>query len=184
MIAYPIEAEAWELPANAHEKEAFNIDLWYKQPPAWLAYKHKRRKIAQILKNVEEGKNKDCLTPIFQAIEKAQYILTLQDDYDGEGSLGYSPKTFKRAESFLKAYAETFFEKFNLLLPLPKILPGPDSSIDILWKNDECELLINFPADPKVPAAFYGDRKEGLSIKGHLIPSINNPGLLEWLKKQ
>jgi len=66
-------------------------------------------------------------------------------------------------------------------LPSPKIQPGPEASIDLHWKMERFELLVNIPNDPSKPATFYGDDYGDLCIRGNLNPSAPIPGLVVWL---
>ena len=63
----------------------------------------------------------------------------------------------------------------------PEILPGPGGSIDLHWKTDARELLINVPADPQDTISYYGDdRAEDTenAIRGKNIESSKNT---EWI---
>ncbi|MBI4661430.1 MAG: hypothetical protein HY735_21620 [Verrucomicrobia bacterium] len=66
-------------------------------------------------------------------------------------------------------------------IPPPKILPGPDGSIDVHWKTKTCELLVNVPAGSNQRADFYGDDYGSLRIKGTIDPENPSSGLLFWL---
>ena len=118
---------------------------------------------------------------IENAIKDSKKLLELKFDFDGEGSPGYSIGTWKRSVGFLRKYASLYVQTIGTCLVAPKILPGPDGSIDILWKTAGCELLVNIPSDSKKPASFYGDKEDGTFIKGSLDPKTFNQGLLEWL---
>ena len=70
-----------------------------------------------------------------------------------------------------------------MVMPTPQINPGPEGSIDVHWKTRQFELLLNFPADPTLPAGFYGDDYGTLKIKGKMRTEGFNQGLLLWLMK-
>jgi len=113
-------------------------------------------------------------------IEQAKNLLKLAHDCDDEGSPTYSKGTLDRAVAFLTAHSEQF-KKFGLHLPVPKINPGPDGSVDIHWKRQSWELLVNIPADANEMAGFYGDNYGSQKIKGSLDPNTFNFGIANWL---
>ncbi|MBI2819318.1 MAG: hypothetical protein HYX73_04995 [Acidobacteria bacterium] len=114
-------------------------------------------------------------------IEQAKQILELEDDWDGEGSPGYSADTFNRAISFLTMEAEGLWESWGIRLPVPRIGPGPEGSIDLHWKQPSWELLVNIPADANEMATFYGDNYGVQKIRGSLDPRNFNLGIATWL---
>lgn len=114
-------------------------------------------------------------------------ILRLQDDWDGEGSPGYSEVTFNRVTSFLVSSALQYWSRHHKRLRAPRILPGPHGNIDLHWKTPQRELLISIPADPAEPAAYYGDDKEDgtdNAIRGKsLVTSQYNEWIFSWLMR-
>lgn len=114
-------------------------------------------------------------------IEQAKRILELGDDWDGEGSPGYSEETFNRADAFLRTHAEGLWESYGIRLPVPRIGPGPDGSVDLHWKLPSRELLVNIPADPNEVPTFYGDNYGVLKNRGTLEPQKFNPEIVPWL---
>lgn len=114
-------------------------------------------------------------------IEQAKRILELEDDWDGEGSLGYSEDTFNRAAAFLTTHAEGFWELCGIRLPVPRIGPGPDGSLDLHWKLPSRELLVNIPADANEVPTFYGDNYGALKNRGTLEPRKFNAEIVPWL---
>ena len=66
---------------------------------------------------------------------------------------------------------------------IPNILPGPDDSIDIHWKTDEYEMLVNIDG---YEVNYYGDARDDdrLKIRGKCridSPLIDSP-LSNWFK--
>jgi hypothetical protein len=115
-----------------------------------------------------------------EAIESSKWILSLEDDWDENGTPKYSESTWKRACVFLIKQSELALE-LQKELPAPKILPGPEGSIDLHWKRAQFELLMNIPNDSSKPATFYGDDYGKSCIKGNLNPAASNPALIFWL---
>ncbi|MDQ2830728.1 MAG: hypothetical protein M3Y74_16985 [Chloroflexota bacterium] len=127
------------------------------------------------------------LGDIQRAIQEAQTILDLQDDWDGEGSAGYAASTLKRASEFVLDNALRLWRSQRLHIPAPVIGPGPDGSIDIHWQLATRTLLVNVPANADKPATFYGsdrtsrDKSARNVIEGFLDTSVQHQWLLMWL---
>jgi len=71
----------------------------------------------------------------------------------------------------------------NLLCPTlgkPIILPCYDGSVDLHWKNDRFEVLINFPTGPEAPK-YYADDFGINRIHNHLNKETQK-FLLGWLR--
>jgi hypothetical protein len=146
---------------------------------------------AEIAIQRQEGRPYDSTDPsikhIFERIEQSRDILNFEDDWDDEGSPAYKTSTWERATSFLRRSALHLWQAHHIVLDIPKILPGPVGSIDLHWKTDQRELLINIPETLDEPANFYGDdsaSREHLpnqTVKGTLDTSKENQWLLMWL---
>jgi hypothetical protein len=115
-------------------------------------------------------------------IKQAQRIVELRDDWDGEGSAGYSQATIDRAVGFLTRHVRGLWESYGIECPIPRIGPGPEGSIDIHWKQPSWELLVNIAADEHAMAAFYGDNYGVQRIRGSFDPTKFNLGIAEWLR--
>lgn len=125
--------------------------------------------------------NTDPIQPILDAIDASRKLLELQDDWDEEGSPRYSEQTWQRATQFLRNHARWLWEQHDIILDAPRIAPGPHGSIDIYWKAEEADLLLNIPADPAKPLTCYGDSKSGFKVSGPLLDSEYQRGLWCWL---
>lgn len=100
-----------------------------------------------------------------KAIRKGRFLLTLGQNWDDEGSPGYSHETFRRVEGFLVTQFERLKNR-GRMMRLPSIQPGPDGSIDLHWKFVDWELLVNVPSDPGSPLNYYGDDYKQTTMKG------------------
>lgn len=114
-------------------------------------------------------------------IERARQMLPLDDDWDGEGSPGYSEETLNRAIAFLTEEADGLWDLRGICLPVPRIGPGPDGSIDLHWKLPTRELLVNIPADAGKIATFYGDHYSPERISGSLDSKNFHFEIAVWL---
>jgi hypothetical protein len=125
--------------------------------------------------DLQEESIQSGLTEINEAIQESRYILNLKDDWDDEGSIGYEESTLNRATHFLTDMAKTALISFDVIIDAPKIYHGPHGSIDMLWKNENYKVLVNFPQDEQLPATFYGDTSTKESFKGSFaLDSGNN----------
>lgn len=126
----------------------------------------------------------DRSTAIDNALNKltvnSREILKFQDDTD-DGFIPYKDETLKRAINFLAPYMKALLWLSGANVPAPKLLPGPAGSIDVHWKNERKELIVNIPADPNAKALFYGDDYGEIFIKGSLGTAPLHASILMWL---
>jgi|SRR5271157_1588844 len=114
--------------------------------------------------------------------ESKTRILSLAEDWDGEGAKLYLEDSWLRAVDFLRKVAEKLWIDTGLQFNLPEILPGPQGSIDLHWKSPKFELLINFPEDPTEPTDVYGDNYEERVLKGTFEVEELLGVIAAWLK--
>ncbi len=114
-------------------------------------------------------------TALDVVINESQAILETGTEGD---SRSYSLATWRRATQYLRRLS-LHADLKGYELPLPRILPAQDGSIDLLWKSGQRGLLINFPAD-EVEATYYG-RKPGLKTSGVLLTDDAHHDLIRWL---
>lgn len=121
------------------------------------------------------------LSALADQIRTSRRILSLKDDWDGEGSMGYDERTLVQAVKFLISYAKRILEDKGIVIDTPRVTPAHNGSIDLLWEGHEYNLLINVPAYPDVLASFYGDHKNGDYIKGKFNIKTYNQGIILFL---
>jgi len=97
-------------------------------------------------------------------------MLDLQEDWDDEGASPIAEATWTVATDFLRRQAGVYWRYHETVLPAPSITPGSDGSVDIHWKTDRFELLVNIGKGPRFLAGFYGDDYGHSKIKGDLGP--------------
>lgn len=113
------------------------------------------------------------LNNIIKAIKKSEYISTLQDDWDDEGSKGFLKSTWLRAANFLAYYAyHLFTEKERKIIATPSIYEGTNGCIDMIWESENYRLLVRVPEAIEKPIAFYGDDYRNDANKG-TVPNLN-----------
>jgi len=121
--------------------------------------------------------------PITKAIEDSRKILELQDNWDDEGAKAYKKETWDRAVEVVRRSCEEMWENFVTTMPAPRILAGPDGTIDLHWKTAKFELLVNIPEDPTDPITYYGDDYGMNTAKGTIDPNRPSHILLCWLNE-
>ena len=119
---------------------------------------------------------------ILRAISSSAHLTELSDDWDGEGSPGYTKETWTRAITFLLSLAGSMRQQFGLMIDPPRILPSAAGSIDIHWKTDSYELLVNVPPAARQPIAYYGDNTQGnMPIERSCPHARPDRKLVAWL---
>jgi len=121
------------------------------------------------------------LQHITRTIETSRSILDLEENWDGEGALPFSQKVWETAVTFLALLAKEALERLDIIVDAPRILPSAEGSIDLHWKADTYELLVNIPQNG-TPASYYGDNTLGNHpIKDTCDASKPDRKLISWL---
>lgn len=120
--------------------------------------------------------------PLDEAINAARGILTLGNNWDGEGSPSYAETTLERAHAFLLAGTLQLWETRRVILPTPRVDAGPDGSIDLHWETNGREMLVNVPPEADETITFYGDDIL-TKVKGELTLDLDTTWLLLWLAR-
>ena len=123
------------------------------------------------------GKVPNSLKDIITCIKYSENILTLEDNWDTEGSKSFSEITWKAAAIFLIEYSKQVNNTFGYVIDTPKIYPGPNGSIDIDWETSNYGLIINI-AEGGDSATYYGDNKNRQMTEGIFNPDNFNIHLL------
>jgi hypothetical protein len=139
----------------------------------------------ELLKNFSPD-DFDLLPPELDSLSKkikqaVKHILALPEDFDEENSKIYQVETVDRAVLFVKKLAISALKVNNTVIPAPKILPGPDGSIDVCWKQDTFSLLINFPAEAEDLPTYFGEDTLGNTTEGSFDGSKLDQVFLFWL---
>jgi hypothetical protein len=147
-----------------------------------------RRVLGDVPRGIESHKlvrytrvKSEPLADLLSAIDNSRSMLDLPDDWDDEGSPRIMEETWRRATDYLRRHAHLLYELNGSHIPIPRILPGPEGSVDLHWKTGRRELLANVPAAADQPATFYGDAFGTNSIKGRLDTEADDLGLFTWL---
>ncbi len=111
-----------------------------------------------------------------------EHILSLSDNWDGEGSEAFNIEVWRFAAEFLIRFFYKFNETSSLNLEIPTILPVGDLSIDIHWKTDDMELTINFSEEFLNVPSFYGKDSNNNEIQGIIDINKIHTVIFPWLK--
>ena len=123
-----------------------------------------------------------CEGGLDQALRKAHDLTKLADNWDDEGSLGYSPETWKRVKGFLLLQSSLSTRIFRRDLPTPQINPADQGSIDVFWRLPKRRLLLNFPRQPDSPITYHGRDESGKNtITGRTEDGDPRQDLVAWL---
>jgi hypothetical protein len=117
-----------------------------------------------------------------QALRKAHDLTKLADNWDDEGSPGYSPETWRRVKSFLLRQSSLATKVFRTDLPIPQINPADQGSIDVFWRLPKRQLLLNFPRETGSPITYHGRDETGRNtITGRTEENDARQDLVAWL---
>jgi hypothetical protein len=131
---------------------------------------------------VAQSKRHSITDRFASAIQSALGIVQLKDNWDSEGSVGYSLETYNRMKSFLMANYAFARDVYSEVLPIPAIDPADNGSFDVFWKLEDRTLLLNFPAHNDAPVTYYGSSSDAdNTIAGRTKPDQKRPDLVAWL---
>lgn len=128
---------------------------------------------------MEHTEEKDVA--LLEELVRAESMLGCPGDEDDEDTLSFSSETLFRAKNFLLAQSNQFHKICGYFPSAPRIGPGPNGSIDLYWKEQDWELLINIPPESGKMATFYGDDYGSQTIKGSFDPKSFHYGIVPWL---
>ena len=112
--------------------------------------------------------------------EAKNRILSLPDDWDGEGSSKFQETTFALVENFL--YRLSFESNFITQCASDiQILPSCEGSIDLYWETDKFKLIVVFREDYTY-SYFGATRRRQHIIQGQDLPSVNE--IADWVKER
>ena len=137
---------------------------------------------------VEKSKkpiNFDTLKQLEEKLKKvSDTILNYPNNWDGNGAEPFKEDTWERSVKFLKNILFNIWKKVETI-PIPSILPVPDSSIDIHWDTNTFELLINIPSRLKELIHYSGEPNENPEneIEGRCNDDLVELVITNWLKE-
>lgn len=111
-------------------------------------------------------------------LRQASQVLQLHEDQDVQ-AIPYSAETLARAVAFLRTHIEWLWRSYGVKMAIPTIGLGPNGSVDLYWKKQSWELLVNVP--PIGPATYYGDNYGREKNKGSFDPEKLSTSVIAWL---
>jgi len=160
------------------------IKEFYKKERSQLTYQKFEEMNAMITKRelIYRGKKQ---TELDISLEHyTAYLHDLEDGWDGQNARRFSTTTIKRSKSLVIKIMDYFTEQ-RIDFFKPKILPVPNGSLDISWKDSKLRLIINIPRDESRLIEIYGDFKDHPEdeIDCRLNYEIVGANVIEWFKK-
>jgi len=131
--------------------------------PAWFIYPG----IAQTFAT-QKGMPLTTVADLATAVDRSRGILELKNDFDGEGSPGYSSVTWKNAIGVLTELWSRAVSEGLGGFAMPRISPGPSGSIDLYWRTEAFTVLVNIPPNTEGGATFYARAAGGTEVEGSL----------------
>jgi hypothetical protein len=126
----------------------------------------------------------DQLSHICLEIERSrEFIQDLAQSIE-ESEKPHTIDVWERAVRFLARNSWWALARFGCAIDAPRVLPGPEGSMDLHWDYPEYELLVNIPSQQSAFAGFYGDDRGSLTIKGKVHPDSFNSGLVLFLTER
>ena len=165
----------WSLASPDNVREQIKKPLEVKPILRWTPVTHIRPSIVHFVAGM--GKSNLVGNFLSESLIEDEKILGFKGAPDEENFVPCTRETLDRAKTFLSGYAAVILGGSLV----PKVLPGPAGSIDIHWKSEKKELLVNIPADPNLPATFYGDDYGDIFIKGSARIGKPDATLAYWL---
>ncbi len=113
------------------------------------------------------------------ALVDASKLPEMGADWDDDGAEAIAAETVQRAASMLRVVARQLGLNYTEL-PVPRISPCPDGSLDLYWKGDDYQLLINVKPG-KAECDYFGERSNGRVTKGPFMPEDIEVSMFSWL---
>lgn len=116
---------------------------------------------------------------IADEVVESEYLLALDDDWDGDGSPGYTEPTWQTAVSLLLDIANNYKSISSRRLEHAEILPGSYGNIDFEVRTHKRTLFVSVPADSRESVRYFGrNNTRDTEIRGK---SMINPSGEGWL---
>ena len=106
----------------------------------------------------------------------AHGLLELRANWDGEGSERVDIAAWSQAVSFTLRVQG----RLSGRTAKPRFGVGSEGSVDVHWRGERGELLINFPSRAKGAPKYYGDNTEGGKIYG-LLSVTSATEIARWV---
>lgn len=144
---------------------------------------HSRHPVTRRVREIqgEIGSTRNSLEEISGTVK---WLRSLEKGWDGEEAEPINEKYIEQAESLLKSWAYaalTHFANRGGAIEPPKARPTTDSTIDLHWKTDSYELIVNIGQCGEKTAVYYGDDYDSDRTEGTFPIDKEYPTPLLWL---
>jgi hypothetical protein len=120
-------------------------------------------------------------TTLDAVIAKSKEILKIKNILEEDDYQPYVLDTWRRATFFLRRLVLSAQLSGKSAIDLPRIVPAPSGSIDLLWETADTLFFINFP--PNNGEATYSGRKSDIETSGALLTDEVRPEIMIWLSR-
>jgi hypothetical protein len=117
-------------------------------------------------------------SPLDGVLKRCRELLDLPADWDDAGASRIHPDTIEAACSLIESAESKALDRYGRSLPMPKVSPCTDGSVDLFWKTDAYRLLINIQPNDGAPSDFFGETKSGLTFRGTFPTRSQDPQLV------
>lgn len=156
----------------AHDLSEFKTEFIEDKTNIYKLIQIKQAKTIQINDKLSFKLQTSLIPYLELAIIESKYILELKDDWDENGSIGYTSKNWTSAIQFTIDFYSWVSNFYSGKLLIPKIYHGPDGSFDIICRENDFRIFLNI--DPlKNTGSFYSDRAKSQITEGN-IPSLKD----------
>ena len=124
------------------------------------------------------------LPGVAKSISKSEYILTLDENWDDEGSAPTTEDVYNRAIAFVRDYSIEILSSKKTRLSAPKIDLLRDGSIGVNWETSQASFLIIFDITDGRLSHCYGKGKvTGIKYKTSVLNNrIVDDSVATWMK--
>lgn len=115
-----------------------------------------------------------------EAIAAAEKEFAQEAEADSDAASAPDHAAWANAQAYLLQLEQELREK-NAPMSIPAIGPGPQGTVDLHWKNDQFELLINV-SGKNTTATFYAENRDtSLYVKGRFDTQQRSAELFLWV---
>jgi hypothetical protein len=149
-----------------------------------LAEARAQSRIRELSRPVRVGSLRvpEALRNVGERVSRFRTSLT-EFDAEIEGCCPPSEATSRRAIRFVLTASMRYWEATRCIPPAPAISPGPEGSVDVVWRMKDRLVAANVPEDPGNVVTLYGrDRsRPHRRLRAEEDPELSSAWILDWL---
>ena len=97
-----------------------------------------------------------------------------------ENQEGFTEESLNTIAVLVKQLLLQFNEKFKFIPTIPKFLPGPSGTVDLMWKSSQAQFIANIPIDDSTKIEYYGKDENNNETYGTVNDLDQLTELLRW----